>query len=771
MKRPILVVLVGYIIGILWGYTLKISIVFFWLLFGLLFLMQKQIKYHGKNLVKIILNKKTICLACIFSVFSNTIIIMQNYKYENLYKEINEVTLIGIITSNKQETQYKNKYKINIEIINSNKKYKNTSLILYIDKETKNILEYGDKVKIIGEYKEPEVSRNDKGFNQKEYFKSEKIYGIVYAKNVKVLKKKDKKDIFYYLNNVRLKLKENIEEIFGKEIGGILIGFLIGEISDISEENINYFKDSNLYHLLAVSGSHVEYIIIGILLLLEKISIHKKIKKVICILILILFMILTGLSPSVERACIIAILVQLSFIVNRKSDLINTISFSMLIILVENPFKIQNLGFQLSYLGAIGIITLSQSLKINCFNIIKKMNIYNKKKYNENSNEICLCKKKNKILENIKKMIIENFFITVSAQIMIFPIILYNFNTISFTFFISNILASFLIGPITILGFLVFLVSVINIKIASILGIFIKILLKLLIIIAKYTSKIPFSKIYVITPSFSFIIIYFMFIFSYILLKRCKYKRKIIYKKIIIFVNNVFFNYIKYYTFIILIIIIMLLGFKYFSFNIKIHFIDVGQGDSTLIITEKNKKILIDTGGSTNNSSFNVGENILVPYLLNHGIQKIDYVFISHFDSDHSLGCAKIIENIDVSSIILSEQYEENDIYKQIVSMAKKKNIKLIYVKAGNVLNIDGVKLTILHPQKELMVDNAINNNSIVCKMEYKSFSMLFTGDIEKEAEELLLNKNINLKADVLKVAHHRFKNLNYFRFFRGSFS
>ena len=89
------------------------------------------------------------------------------------------------------------------------------------------------------------------------------------------------------------------------------------------------------------------------------------------------------------------------------------------------------------------------------------------------------------------------------------------------------------------------------------------------------------------------------------------------------------------------------------------------------------------------------------------------------------------------------------------MSIAKKKKINLIYVKAGDVITIDGIKIKVLHPQKELITENSINNNSMVFKLEYKSFSMLFTGDIENIAEEIILNKNINLKADILKVAHH----------------
>ena len=211
--------------------------------------------------------------------------------------------------------------------------------------------------------------------------------------------------------------------------------------------------------------------------------------------------------------------------------------------------------------------------------------------------------------------------------------------------------------------------------------------------------------------------------------------------------------------------ILISLNILFIHKDLRIHFVDVGQGDCTFIETSKNRTILIDGGGNIT-SQFDVGKKTLLPYILDRGYKKIDYMIISHFDQDHSLGCATIIENIKVSNIIVSEQFEENDIYKQIVSMAKKKNIRIIYVKIGNQLNIDGIKITMLHPQKELMSDNAINNNSIVCKVEYKSFSMLFTGDIEKEAEELILDKNINLKADILKIAHHRFKNINYNKFF-----
>ena len=101
--------------------------------------------------------------------------------------------------------------------------------------------------------------------------------------------------------------------------------------------------------------------------------------------------------------------------------------------------------------------------------------------------------------------------------------------------------------------------------------------------------------------------------------------------------------------------------------TLKIYFIDVGQGDSTLIVTPKNKKILIDGGeGKT---------NVLFQYLLDRRINKIDYIIISHFDSDHCNGLIEIIEKMRVENIVMSKQSKESEEYKKILEIIKQKNI------------------------------------------------------------------------------------------------
>ena len=183
--------------------------------------------------------------------------------------------------------------------------------------------------------------------------------------------------------------------------------------------------------------------------------------------------------------------------------------------------------------------------------------------------------------------------------------------------------------------------------------------------------------------------------------------------------------------------------------------IDVGQGDSTLIVTPKNKKILIDGGG---NEKYDIGENVLIPYLLNKKINQIDYLMISHFDTDHVGGTLKVLEKLKVKQVIISQQKEDSSNFQKFLEIAEKRNIKTIVVKAGDKIQIEkNIYIDILWPTEKMKIeDNPLNNNSIVAKLIYENTSILFTGDIEAEAEKDLVKKyGYRLKADILKVAHH----------------
>lgn len=169
---------------------------------------------------------------------------------------------------------------------------------------------------------------------------------------------------------------------------------------------------------------------------------------------------------------------------------------------------------------------------------------------------------------------------------------------------------------------------------------------------------------------------------------------------------------------------------------------------------------MIDGGGSEF-SDYNVGKNTLLPYLLDRGIKKLDYIIISHFDTDHVQGLLCVMENLKVNKIIISKQTESSENFEKFVSIVKEKKIKIIIVKAEDRINIErNLYFDVLWPDNNnLITENALNNNAMVCKLMYKKFSILFTGDIEELAERKILElykENLQiLKSNVLKIAHH----------------
>lgn len=181
------------------------------------------------------------------------------------------------------------------------------------------------------------------------------------------------------------------------------------------------------------------------------------------------------------------------------------------------------------------------------------------------------------------------------------------------------------------------------------------------------------------------------------------------------------------------------------------------SGDCCVIRSPLGKNIIIDGG---NNRDYDYGEQVVVPYLLDRKITKIDFLMVSHFDADHCGGLFVVVENLKVDTIILGKQDSEYENCVEFLKLAKSKNVKVISVQAGDVIKIDKYcQFQILWPDSQNMIaDNGINNNSILAKFMCRDFTMLFTGDIEEKAEKEILQKYKNsniLDCDILKVAHH----------------
>lgn len=180
--------------------------------------------------------------------------------------------------------------------------------------------------------------------------------------------------------------------------------------------------------------------------------------------------------------------------------------------------------------------------------------------------------------------------------------------------------------------------------------------------------------------------------------------------------------------------------------ELKVHFIDVGQGDS-ILVQFKDKNLLIDAGPRSSS-------NDLLKYLKGINLTKLDYVVATHPHEDHIGGMPEIIKNFEIGEFYAPKKQASTKIFQTMVEDLKKKNHKINVAKAGVSLDMDSdISVEMIAPNSSDYEN--VNNYSAVIKVTYKDTSFLFTGDAEKLSEKEILQKKYDIKADVLKLGHH----------------
>ena len=621
-------------------------------------------------------------------------------KYKSLYEEVNDVTIIAKVDSEIQDNEYNSSCIVKVYELNGKKKFRNNRIIIKFSKNYN--IEYGDIIHIDGKYSKIKGYKNKGVFQYSDYLKSEGVYGSVGTSKIQMVRKE--KDIGYLRYKIYSWIENKIDYFFKGSDRGLIKGILLGDKDSLNDEMIEKFQVNGISHILAVSGAHLACIIIGIDFIFNLFSKNINLKRIVIFFFLSIFVFIIGFTPSIVRAFIMTSFVIISKLIHRKSNVYINLIFSSFIILLYNPYYLKNSSFLLSFFATFGIV-------------------YMYKKYS--------FKSKKKILNYIVNIILVSLY----ANLFIIPIMIKFYNQIFIVFIISNLIISPIMLIIEVSG-LLFICS--PNFISNILSVFISLIMKIMTFFTDVGSSFPFSKLWIITPNFLEIILYYGLIVYFTIRKgRWRFKLIVIIMIIVVFINNFCFIIFKPFT---------------------VSFIDVGQGDSCLIQTSSNKVVLIDGGGLEN---YDIGENVLLPYLLNKRIWKIDYIIISHFDFDHVGGLLTVLNEIRVDNVIISKQVEESSNLKKFKEIVKDKQIKVWVVGKGDRVRIDNeIYFDILWPNNtHLVSENGLNNNSIVCKLNYRDFSMLFTGDIEEKAERQMLSEykdNLEIfNSTVLKVAHH----------------
>jgi len=703
MEKPFVLVTVPLALGIVYYFFVKVNptFLFITLMIILAIYILSIIFKSNNNYIYIILT--FFILGIFITYIQGTSSRLQNFINKNVIVE-------GIVIKGRNEENGLNKYIILADNINlDNKSYiVKEKLVLTIVGETN--IKVGERITFNGILEEPKKNTNPKMFNYKLHLLSHKIHTTSIIKDYSILKI-ESQELPWYLR-VKLMFMEKVDKTFDDylsiENSLLMKSIVLGDYSYLDGNIAEKYRELGLSHIMAISGLHIGIISMFLIRLMGYAGLDRRINYSITILVIWIYGYFVDFPPSVIRSNIMFTILFCSKITAEKFDSINTLLFSMFVVLIWNPFWLFNIGFQLSFMVTLSIIILTPAIK-------NKFYPY-----------------KNSIINSLSGII--------AAQLGSLPIIAYYFNTISLVSIFANLVVVPVLSLCLILSFLLIFLSVISEVLASSLGIILNFLLYIQNIVTDFIQSLPFVSMKVVSPKFINILLYYFIIlciFNIIDLYRVNREvKKIIVYYLVIFVVGTSFIHLSDDT-------------------LAVNFVDVGQGDC-ILIEKDNRAFLVDTGGSFFNDS-SIGKNIVLPYLMKKGIFKIDGMFISHFHLDHCESLLYLMEHLKIEEIYISYEEENNSLYNDILMKGREQDIPIVKLLVGDKYYVDkNTYFEVISPDNLVIEKEKLNENnkSMVLMLNSHNQRVLFTGDIEEEVEMYLSNK-IDYTIDFLKVPHH----------------
>lgn len=735
-NRPIIPILISFILGILSaqynliGEEAAFSLFIAALLLAILLLLKKIPSYPA-------IYSAFFFAGLLLMIQEANPVFPQNH-IKNFIKENKELmNIAGVLCRSPERFIDRTRLYVNAE-----KMFNNDTVIpitgkilLTVDGQLNAPLKYGDRIRFISKIHTSRNFGNPGEFDYKWHLEREGIYAKGYIENERWIVKISEHSQNLFWTNIE-KIRKTLNGLIDKTASdnkGIMKALLIGEGGEIPKEIREIFAKTGTSHILAISGLHigiVAFVIYSlfykILIQSEKLTLSFNIKKLAAIASIppvLFYGLIAGFPVSTERAVIMVIVFILALTIDREKDLFNTLAIAGLIILIISPSAIYNISFQLSFASVFAIIYLMP----------KFQSIYAPSP--QSSPLAGEVRGEGQIQKWFKDKIITGLLVSIAASIGTAPIVAYHFHRVSIVGIIANVIAVPLMGFIVVpLELSAAFVNMFSSGLANLILQIASIFLNISVWIIALFSRLPYSSIWVTTPTIFEIIIFYLLVISAASIKKIRIAKYAATLLIIALISD--YAYWHYHL--------------NYNKNLKVTFLSIGQGDSSLIEFPKGKRMLID-GGGFREDDFDTGERIIAPFLWKNKIKNIDYIVMSHPQSDHFKGLKFIAENFNVQEFWWNGDNAESEEYKNLIKTIENKNIKKRIIDTS-VIDINGVKLESLNQLKSA-IDK--NNASVVIRISYGNTKFLFTGDIEKQGETALIKDGKDIKADVLKVPHH----------------
>lgn len=661
------------------------------------------------------------------------------------------------------------------------------SVLCYMSEDIPD-LKIGNTVRVRGKVRLFEQASNDGQFDAQMY------YGILHIDYAISVNDWELTDASYHpvcqcLHDIKMQLGKSLDAGLSEDDAGVLKAMLLGDKKSMTQSVKGLYRRNGIAHIIAVSGLHITLWGMGLCRLLKRFYIPLPIANFLSFLFVVLYGMMTGSQASAVRSILMFSLSLLAPVVRRTYDMMTATSLSAAVLLFINPLYVYHSGFLLSFAAVAGIALLLPCLS----DIYTKDDLIRRMIIEAPS-------RKSRIKKKVKRFFSSSLSVSLSVTLATLPIQLYFFYTVPVYSVILNLFITPLVGSLMMLGMGGAVLGCLLFQIPEI-G---KALLYPCHLILAFYERLcrlfdlfPAAHPVIAKPTIWRIVLYYAVLAGILFFAgRLVKKRRPSYitysdrtgdhdgknnnrqrhtpagTRAITGMTGIGKIQITAAGLLILNMILICVSPRFCT---KITMLDVGQGDCFVIEEAGGKTVLVDGGSS---SVSEVGKYRIAPFLKSHGIARLDYVFLSHADADHTNGVLEILQNgdsdgITISCLVLTKCADESEKYHDIEAACKNKGVKVAYIAEGDYLKCGNLCFSCLYPgkiNKDYAADNDKknteyvsaqdeNDNSMVLLMEYKDFKMLFTGDFSSKTEPYLsltdADGNEIKHIDILKTAHH----------------
>jgi competence protein ComEC len=623
----------------------------------------------------------------------------------------------------------------------------------------------GDRIVFFGRIKSIRNFNNPGGFDYKRYMVFRKVYGTAYvsAKKLILIKRNSETRTGMIIADTRRKISDLIDKTGQGTEQGVFKALIVGDRNSISNDLKQAFNRAGIGHLLAISGLHIGIVATGAFLIFQYLLSHikfllwhawtKKGAVILSVIPVLIYGLLSGMSPSTQRAVIMVTVFLAAFLFEREHDPMNTLAVAALLILIFHPPSLFSISFQLSFTAVLAILYGLSRVQIPWRS--DSMGIKKSKRF------------------TVKTKLFYFFMVSFFAILGTLPLVMFSFNQIS----VVGLLANFIFVPV--IGFVVVPLGLLAVFLYPLTGSVALGCLKAgAFVLAQamgmihFFADLPFAAVKTVTPSY-FEICCFYILFWAVLNLRYGSSKPAAEKDNVPGEENHApgKNFIQKPAAIVVLLVIAALSAdacywlysRFWHDDLRVTIIDVGHGNAALMELPEGYNILIDGGGFSDNSIFDTGARIIAPFLWQKKIKTVDTLVLSHPNSDHLNGLIYIAEHFNVKNVWTNNEAANTLGYKKFMETIKKNKIHMPeYKEIAGIHHINGVWITICYPPRDFIEKRKketwrnLNNNSLVLKASFGAKSFLFPGDIENRAEyELAAIAGDKLKSTVLLAPHH----------------